>query len=95
MADEWEQTRIDAKGRVVLPKNFRKFFQKGDIIEWKVDNGKLIAKFKSDEVEMLTMEYLFNRLLDLEKEINRLGLKHNDLKDIVFTELMTDKGTKK
>ena len=86
---EKKVTKIDARGRITIPMEYRKYFPEESRVTWLFDGTKLVVHFEGkDEVEYLTDEYLQNQILDLQGEVKKIRFELGQLRKMAFTTLV-------
>ena len=87
--EDKKTTKIDERGRITIPADYRKFFPNSAEVAWRFDGKCLIVDFEGvDRVQYLTSEFLQNQILDLRKEIVKMGESISELRKLAFRKLM-------
>jgi len=82
-------TKIDDRGRITIPIEFRQFFPDSSEVTWRFDGKKLIVNLEGNEqIEFLTMEFLMNQISEVKSEVSKLGFQIGEIRKMVFTELV-------
>lgn len=84
-----EESKVDDRGRIVIPIKYRKFFPQSTRVGFIPTNNGILVNFEgSDEVEFLTLEYLQNQLTDVRKDIRNLTETMRQLRKMAFETLI-------
>lgn len=83
---------MDDGGRITISKEFREILkiQKGDKIVIKKLGKFLTISKKNDLPEVLSFEFLYNKIVDLEKENALLNSRFNELRQMAINKAMSD-----
>jgi len=84
-----KETKIDSKGRITVPIEFRSYFPDASRVKWIFDGKKLVVIFQgtSVEIDYLTDEYLMNQISNLKVEIKKIQLSLSEQRKVIFNEL--------
>ena len=78
-------TKLDERGRITIPIEYRQFFPDETQVSWIFDGKKLIVNFENaPNIESLSMEYLYNEVMRLQKEVTNLREDLKQLRNMAF-----------
>lgn len=86
-----KRTKVDERGRITIPSEYRQFFPDQSHVAWTFTGDRLIVNFEgADKVESLTDVYLYNQIMDMQKEMKALREELKNLTRMAFEKIMED-----